>query len=85
MLPVLKTTAGEDNVKLTKAVTGAEDFSFFQEEVPGLYLFVGGKSRDIPASEAPGHHTPEFKIDESGMALGVKLLSNLTIDYMKNH
>ncbi len=85
MLPVLKTTAGEDNVRLTKAVTGAEDFSFFQEEVPGLYLFVGGKSRDIPASEAPGHHTPEFKIDESGMALGVKLLSNLTIDYMKNH
>ena len=85
MLPVLKETAGQENVKLTKAVTGAEDFSFFQEKVPGLYLFVGGKSRDIPASEAPGHHTPEFKIDESGMSLGVKLLSNLTIDYMKNH
>ena len=85
MLPVLKETAGEANVKLTKAVTGAEDFSFFQEKVPGLYLFVGGKSRSIPASEAPGHHTPEFKIDESGMSLGVKLLSNLTIDYMKNH
>ncbi|QOL26959.1 amidohydrolase [Thalassotalea sp. LPB0316] len=85
MLPVLKATAGDENVKLSKAVTGAEDFSFFQEQVPGLYLFVGGKSRDIPADQAPGHHTPEFKIDESGMSLGVKLLSNLTIDYMKNH
>jgi len=85
MLPVLKATAGEENVIHTNAVTGAEDFSFFQEEVPGLYLFVGGKNRDVPASEAPGHHTPEFFIDESGLSLGVKLLSNLTIDYMKNH
>ncbi len=85
MLPTLKATAGEKNAVLTKAVTGAEDFSFFQEKVPGLYLFVGGKSKDIPASEAPGHHTPEFKIDESGMKLGVELLTNLTMDYMKAH
>jgi len=85
MLPTLKMTAGENNTKLTKAVTGAEDFSFFQEKVPGLYLFVGGKAKDIPANKAAGHHTPEFVIDESGMELGVKLLTNLTIDYMKAH
>lgn len=82
MLPTLKSTAGDENTVLTKAVTGAEDFSFFQEKVPGLYLFVGGKSLDVPVSEAPGHHTPEFEIDESGMKLGVELLSNLTFDYM---
>lgn len=82
MLPVLQRTAGEKNARLTKAVTGAEDFSFFQEKVPGLYLFVGGKTKGLPASEAPDHHTPEFRIDESGMKLGVKLLTNLTIDYM---
>ncbi|WP_286262927.1 amidohydrolase [Thalassotalea atypica] len=84
MLPTLKATAGKGNAVLTKAVTGAEDFSFFQEEVPGLYLFVGGKAKNMPVEEAPGHHTPEFKIDESGMKLGVKLLTNLTIDYMKS-
>ena len=83
MLPTLVATAGEGNAVATKAVTGAEDFSFFQEKVPGLYLFVGGKSRNIPVNEAPGHHTPEFKIDESGMKLGVELLTNLTYDYMK--
>ncbi|REL34474.1 amidohydrolase [Thalassotalea euphylliae] len=83
MLPTLVATAGEGNAVATKAVTGAEDFSFFQEKVPGLYLFVGGKSRDIPEDEAPGHHTPEFKIDESGMKLGVELLTNLTFDYMQ--
>jgi amidohydrolase len=82
MLPVLKATAGAQNTFVTNAVTGAEDFSYFQEEVPGLYLFVGGKSKDLPRSEAPDHHTPEFKIDESGMKLGVKLLTNLTLDYM---
>lgn len=82
MLPTIRSSAGSENVKLTKAVTGAEDFSFFQQEVPGLYLFVGGKPKGMPVEEAPGHHTPEFKIDESGLKTGVALLTNLTIDYM---
>jgi amidohydrolase len=85
MLPVLQATAGPGNAKVTNPVTGAEDFSFFQEKVPGLYLFVGGRSKDTPAEKAPDHHTPEFEIDESGMKLGVKLLTNLTLDYMNNH
>lgn len=83
MLPTLERTAGRDNVQNTKAVTGAEDFSFFQKEVPGLYLFVGGKPLDTPAEQAPAHHTPEFYVDDSGMKLGVELLTNLTIDYMQ--
>lgn len=85
MLPVLKQTAGETNVQLTKAVTGAEDFSFFQQHIPGLYLFVGGKPKNLPANESTDHHTPYFYIDESGMKLGVRLLSNLTMDYMAKH
>ncbi|MCY7295392.1 amidohydrolase [Alteromonas sp. a30] len=83
MLPTLVKTAGQENVINTKATTGAEDFSFFQKEVPGLYLFVGGKPKDTPMSDAPAHHTPEFYVDDSGMKLGVELLTNLTIDYMK--
>lgn len=82
MLPTLVRTAGTENVEQVKAVTGAEDFSFFQQEVPGIYLFVGGKPKDVPLSEAPAHHTPEFFVDDSGMKLGVKLLTNLTMDYM---
>ncbi|MBL4941070.1 MAG: amidohydrolase [Colwellia sp.] len=85
MLPVLQATAGAENTKVTNPVTGAEDFSFFQEKVPGLYLFVGGRSKNISAEQAPDHHTPEFEIDESGMKLGVKLLTNLTLEYMKNN
>lgn len=85
MLPVLQATAGTENTKVTNPVTGAEDFSFFQEKVPGLYLFVGGRSKDIPEEQAPDHHTPKFEIDESGMKLGVELLTNLTLNYMSNH
>ncbi|WP_102794526.1 amidohydrolase [Bowmanella denitrificans] len=83
MLPTLHRTAGQGKVQEVKAVTGAEDFSFFQKEVPGLYLFVGGKSVDLPKHQAPAHHTPEFRIDEAGMKLGVELLTNLTLDYMQ--
>ena len=81
MLPSLQIAAGKDNVKEIKAITGAEDFSFFQKEVPGLYFFLGGKA---PNSEAFPHHTPDFLIDESGLLLGVKAFVQLSIDYLNN-
>jgi len=81
MLPSLYNAAGEDNVIVTPAVTGAEDFSFFAKEVPGLYYFVGGKN---PASDTSyPHHTPDFLIDESGMIVGVKAMCSLALDYME--
>lgn len=83
MLPTLRKTAGEQNVILKQAVTGAEDFSFFQEKVPGLYFFLGGMEKGKNPKETPSHHTPDFYIDESGFILGVKALVNLTIDYME--
>jgi len=84
MLPSLLKSAGKENVILVNAVTGAEDFSFFQKEVPGLYFFVGGKPLDVKAEDAASHHTPDFFIDESGLKLGVKSMVNLTLDYMNS-
>jgi len=82
MLPSLKEAAGEKNVFEIKAITGAEDFSFFQKEVPGLYFFLGGMT---PGNkEAFPHHTPDFFIDESGMLLGVKTFIQMSIDYLNN-
>jgi amidohydrolase len=83
MLPTLVRTVGEGSVQLVKAVTGAEDFSFYQEQVPGLYLFVGGKPVDLPKEKAPAHHTPDFKVEDAGMLTGVKVLVNLTLDFMQ--
>lgn len=82
MLPTLNYTAGEANVKLKPPVTGAEDFSFYQEKVPGLFFFLGGMPKGQDPLKAPSHHTPDFFIDESSFGLGVKALCNLTLDYM---
>ena len=85
MLPSLQKAAGKDNVILVNATTGAEDFSFYQKEVPGLYFFVGGKPLNVKKEDAPSHHTPDFYIDESGLKLGVKAMVTLTLDYMNNN
>ena len=80
MLPSIQKVAGEDNVKIMKATTGGEDFSYFQEVVPGFYFFLGGMT---PGNEeAFPHHTPDFKIDENGLLLGVKTMTQLTLDYL---
>lgn len=81
MLPSMKATAGADYVKLKPPVTGAEDFSFFQEKVPGLFVFLGGMPKGADPLKAAPHHTPDFYLDESGFKLGVKLLANMALDY----
>ena len=81
----LHETAGKDNVFLRNAVTGAEDFSYFAQEVPGFFFFLGGMPAGMSPEEAPPHHTPDFYIDDSGLKLGVRALSNLTLDYMNRH
>lgn len=83
MVPTLEYVAGKNNVVLTEAVLGAEDFAFFQERIPGLYLFVGGMEKGKQPSEVAPHHTPDFVIDDSGLTLGVKTLTALTLDYME--
>lgn len=82
MLPSLQKSAGADKVVLIPAATGAEDFSFFQEKVPGLFIFLGGMPKGKDPVTSPSHHTPDFFIDESGFTLGVNTLANLTLDYM---
>ena len=82
MLPTLIKTAGTENVSLKPAVTGAEDFSFFQQKVPGLFFFLGGMPKGKDPKTAADHHTPDFYLDESGFKLGVKAFVNLVLDYM---
>ena len=80
MLPSLEAAAGKENVSLVKATTGGEDFSYYQEEIPGLYFFLGGMTPGN--TEAFPHHTPDFKIDDRGMLLGVKSFCHLALDYL---
>ncbi len=82
MIPSLKLAAGEDHVKEIHAVTGAEDFAFYQEKVPGLFFFVGAMPADIDPAKAPSHHTPDFMIDERGFITGLKAMLDVTTGYM---
>lgn len=83
MIGSLESLAGKDNIKITPAVTGAEDFSFYQEKVPGFFYFLGGMTKGKKPEEAAPHHTPDFQIDESCFGLGVKSLCHLTVNYME--
>ncbi len=80
--PSLEKAAGKDRVFVINAITGAEDFSFYQEKVPGFFFFLGGMTPGT--TEAYPHHTPDFFIDEAGMQLGVKTFIQMSLDYLNN-
>ena len=81
MYPSLEDVAGVDNVRVIFPVTGAEDFSRYQEKIPGFFFFLGGMAKGKTATEVAAHHTPDFYIDEGGFTLGVKAFCHLVVDY----
>ena len=82
MVPTLRRTAGRDHVTLVNPVLGAEDFSFFQQHVPGLFFWVGTRPKGVSAADAASNHSPLFYVDESGLLLGIRSLAHLTVDYL---
>lgn len=82
MLPTLKKVAGADKVMLSTLVTGAEDFSYFAQEAPGLFFFLGVTPADQDPLTAPKNHSPYFFADEAALSVGVRALSHLAVDFM---
>jgi amidohydrolase len=81
MLPSLQKAAGSENVHLWNAITGAEDFSFFQKQIPGFFFFLGGMPAGTNPADAAPHHTPDFYVDDAGMSLGIKTFCYMVFDY----
>lgn len=81
MLPSLRRVAGENNVFEVPPMLGAEDFSFFAREIPGLFLFVGVRTPGEPAQDWAANHSPRYRMDESALRVGLRVLSNLALDY----
>lgn len=63
--------------------TGAEDFSFFSQQIPGMYFWLGVNEPGV--EEAPGNHTPFFRIDDRALDEGVKAMIYLALDYANNN
>jgi len=82
LMPTVAATAGEDNINLIRPITGAEDFSFYAAKVPSLFIFLGGMAPETKREDAPGHHTPNFRVDDRGLNLGVQLYTNVALDYL---
>jgi amidohydrolase len=82
MLPTLTRVAGADHLLVSPPLTIAEDFSFYQQKIPGLFVFLGVRKPGASLDEYGPNHSSRFKIDESGLKLGVRALANLTVDYL---
>ena len=83
MVPTLQRVAGPDGLLLVPKVTGAEDFSFFQKIIPGLFFFVGVTAPGIDPAKAYSNHSPKFEVDEKGLEVGVRALAHVTCDWLE--
>lgn len=82
-LPVLEQVMGKENILRNGPQMGAEDFSYFQQVVPGFFywLGVGNAKKGVTATQ----HTPDFDIDEDSLVIGTNLMSNILLDYLERH
>jgi amidohydrolase len=82
MVPTLRRVVGAQNVNVGPLTGTAEDFSFFQQKVPGLFFFLGVTPRDQDYTKAAMNHSPLFFADESALPIGVKVMTSLAVDYL---
>ena len=81
-IPGLVKAAGAENVVPMSLVMGAEDFSYYANQVPGFFFFVGSTPKGIDASTAPSNHSPQFFLDESALPVGTRALLQVSMDYL---
>ena len=78
--PTLERVAGRERVVEALSWTGAEDFSLYQERVPGVFFFLGTNPPGVALGEAAPNHSPRFQLDEAALVIGVRALAQLAVD-----
>ena len=84
MEPSLRRVVGEANLLEIEPITAAEDFSYFQERVPGLYFFLGINDPGVGFGEAAMNHSPRFRVNEDALEVGVRALVTLAVDFLND-
>jgi len=84
MLPTLRRVAGPGRLEMVDKITGAEDFSFFQRVVPGLFFFLGVTPPGVAPGQAPSNHSPHFYADERALVLGVRALAQVAVQHLEH-
>ncbi|MCW0376931.1 M20 family metallopeptidase [Xanthomonas sacchari] len=83
MLPSLQAVVGAGNVYEPPLQMGAEDFSFYAQQVPSMFFFVGATGPGIDPATAPSNHSPQFLLDETALDVGLRAMLQVTLDYLK--
>ena len=55
---------------------------YFQQKVPGQFVFLGVTPRGQDHTTVPQNHSPLFFADESALPMGVRVMTNLALDYL---
>ena len=82
MLPTLRWAAGAAGAGIRPLVTGAEDFSYFQEKVPGVFVMLGVTPKDKDPRTVAANHSPYFFADETALPNGVRVMAGLAVDFL---
>jgi len=79
LVPTLERVAGKDRVRQVPPTTGAEDFSYFSNVVPGFYFWIGVVP---PGKASGGHHTPTFYAADESVPIAMRLMTSLVVDFL---
>ncbi|HEX2095500.1 MAG TPA: amidohydrolase [Longimicrobiaceae bacterium] len=82
MVPTLRRVAGEERVAVSLPITAAEDFGYYQQEIPGMFFFLGIVPEGQDPAKAPANHSPHFFADEGALPVGVRAMAHLAVDYL---
>jgi amidohydrolase len=80
MMPALQRTMTVHDVN---PQTVSEDFSEYAIRTPGLFLFLGNVPPGTDPNAAPANHSPLFDVHEPNLEVGVRVFSNLVVDYLQ--
>jgi amidohydrolase len=83
MVPTLRRVAGADQTFVVQPTTLAEDFSKFQQKVPGMYFYLGVNAADADPATVPRNHSPYFFVNEDALPVGVRAMANLAVDFLR--
>ena len=79
MRPVIASVVGDNKLIEPGLITGAEDFSYYALETPGMFFFLGGTPTDKDPSQVASNHSPEFYVDESALKVGVQTMTQVAL------
>lgn len=84
MAPVLQRAAGSAGAVPVRLWTASEDFSWYQDRIPGLFFNLGVTPKDRDWRSAPANHSPLFFSDESALPTGVRAMASVAVAYLQS-